>query len=223
MEFKLLWKDPKQNDEEGISSYGIEKVFPSSFFMIVIGKPGSGKTTIIEEMLLNTALLNEKFDYILIFSPYKLKNIPDVVENENFFQILDIEVLFNKISSINNNENAQNLLIILDDYVGYIHKMISDPRLVSLFYNRRHILKKGVISIIITSQKFILIPPQIRTCINSMIIFQLNQSEYQSIRKDVCAWLDIPRINKLLQNQYDFITFNLKDGYLYKNFKDRIL
>ena len=42
------------------------------------------------------------------------------------------------------------MLVIFDDLVSEINKN-DDPRLTSLIFNRRHLLKKGTISIIMTS------------------------------------------------------------------------
>lgn len=37
--------------------------------MLVVGKPGSGKTTVIREMLTSKAFYKKKFDHVLLVSP----------------------------------------------------------------------------------------------------------------------------------------------------------
>jgi ABC-type lipoprotein export system ATPase subunit len=43
------------------------------FFMVVVGKPGSGKTTIVERLLTRPGGYAGKFDYTFLVSPSKNK------------------------------------------------------------------------------------------------------------------------------------------------------
>ena len=42
---------------------------------MIVGKPGSGKTELLKQLLINTKLYNNFFDRVYIFSPYE---IPDL-------------------------------------------------------------------------------------------------------------------------------------------------
>lgn len=56
------------------------KILESSFLTLIVGKPGSGKTHLIEELLLNEDFYYKKFDKILVITPQsigKLKLPPD--------------------------------------------------------------------------------------------------------------------------------------------------
>jgi len=180
IEFKILGKNANKNkkENEGLQNLKFPEIFSNSFFMLLIGKPGSGKSTLIEEMLLNPSFLNQHFDKLLIFSPYPLTNIA-CEKNVNYFNELNIAVIFSCIQKLNERENIEknyiNFLIVFDDYISEIRKEAYVPSFTSLFYNRRHLVTNGCISIIMTSQKFTVTPPQIRPCINTLVIFQLNQ------------------------------------------------
>jgi hypothetical protein len=68
------------------------------------------------------------------------------------------------------------MLIVMDDIVSQI-KGNNSPKFVDLFYNRRHRLSDGVINIIVTSQKWNMIPPFIRTILNMVISFPLAKQQ----------------------------------------------
>lgn len=225
IQFNILGKSNLQEKslKEGIKDLSFPEVFPQSFFMLIVGKPGSGKTTIIEEILLNSAFLNNKFDYVLIFSPYPFSNI-DLKKDENFFSTFDLAIVYSIIDKINNNDKDKyvNMLVVFDDFISEIRKEATNPKFTRIFYNRRHLIKNGCISFIMTSQKFVVTPPQIRPCINVIVLFQLNASEYSCLKKDVCSWIDMKFIGNLLKNLYDFIYINIANGNMYLNLKTKI-
>lgn len=69
--------------------------------MLIIGKPGSGKSTILQELLLNSELLKDKFTSIIIFSPTKLEYL-DLKEGENWFLDFSLDKIFETIEILNN-------------------------------------------------------------------------------------------------------------------------
>jgi len=78
----------------------------------------------------------------------------------------------------------KNILILLDDVVSDIKQGEHDTSLMKLFYNRRHIVANGTVSIVIVSQKFTSIPQKIRVNSNWLILFRLNPVEFDSVWKD---------------------------------------
>ena len=224
--FKLLGSEKlkEKKAKEGITNYKIDGIFPPSFFLLMIGKPGTGKTTLIEEMLLNDNIFNSKFDHIVVFSPNTFPNLNLELE-KNYFKIFELDVLFNILNLLSQKSEKseyKNVLIILDDMVADIKKKQYDPLLLKLFFNRRHIIKNGCISILMTTQKFIITPPNIRPCINALIMFQLNSSEYSSLKNDVCSWIDFKLVTNSLNNAYDFFYINLINGDIYKNLQNKL-
>jgi len=226
IEFKLLGNSNLKDDQkaEGIKDLYDENIFPSSFFMVLIGKPGSGKSTIIEEMLLNTQLLNNKFDHILVHSPYPLKNI-ECIEGENYFNKLDFEFLFNTFNELNNRKEIDkyvNMLLIFDDMVATIKENKQNQLFLQLFYNRRHLIKNGCISVMLTTQKFLVIPSAIRPCINIIVLFQINASELTALKQDIVSWIDFKKISQKITNSFDFLYINLVNGFIYYNLQEKI-
>ena len=70
------------------------------FLMIIAGKPGSGKTHLLQEMLNNEDLYKDKFNDIFIFSPSFAKmNVK--IPLQNFKSTFDLDWLFDKLQEIN--------------------------------------------------------------------------------------------------------------------------
>lgn len=62
------------------------------------------------------------------------------------------------------------MLIVMDDIISQIPKSHPNP-LQTLFYNRRHLLKDGCISIIFTTQKYTTTPKWLRDCTTGIFVF----------------------------------------------------
>lgn len=195
-------------------------VLDNNFVLFIIGKPGSGKTTILQEMLLNPKLLNKKFDYILIFSPspFNELGLNEKEQEEIIIKSFDLEALYRKIDEINKeNKNNINFLIIFDDFISYFKKKNYLMKLTNLFFNRRHLLKNnGIISIILISQRYMNIPSFARTCCSCLLYFKLQSKEYKAIKDEHMPWINIKEME--INNLYDFFFINLSTGKSYKNF-----
>lgn len=119
----------------------------------------------------------------MIISP---SEFPSLRNGDNSNKSLDIQWLFNKLSEIKdkNISHAFNVLIIFDDVASQIKDLEKDTLLNNLFLNRRHILPGGVISIIIVTQKYNLVPLRFRTVATSLILFDINNKEFECIRNE---------------------------------------
>lgn len=78
----------------------------------------------------------------------------------------------------------KNVLIVFDDMVGDIKKNEFNPEQLKLFLNRRHLIHNGMVSIIILSQKYSLVPSRIRSNCNWMICFRLNPKDVEFVYQD---------------------------------------
>jgi septin family protein len=76
-------KSAKSSVEEGVRLSEQEKEYLLPHFtMLVVGKPGSGKTTVIRNLMTSKMFYKKKFDHVLIVSPSANKmEIPVPKEN----------------------------------------------------------------------------------------------------------------------------------------------
>lgn len=212
----------KNNDKEK-TKIG-DQLSDLNFCLGIIGKPGCGKTSVIEEMLLNNELLCDKFDYIFIFSPTKFPNL-NCILNTNWFNVYDKEKLFAIIKELNslNLEKKNNVLFIFDDFVSSIRKNRNDESFLKFIFNRRHLLKNDAcISIIVTSQRYMVFPINLRTVFTAIITFKLTDKDYKILREDCLGIITREFLCAHLKLDYDFLYININNNFICKNFLEKI-
>ena len=70
VENAYVFKPSQKEIIDGIKLTGEQEEFLLPHFnMLVVGKPGSGKTTITVQLLTNAKLYGNKFDFIFVVSP----------------------------------------------------------------------------------------------------------------------------------------------------------
>lgn len=157
-----------------------------NFFMLICGRPGSGKTTLILNLIAKRGkMYNKKFDKIFLFSPSlsTMANNPfEDLPDEQVFQELSEEDLEVSVASI--KDSGEKVLFILDDVVNDIKKSAGiQNTLTKMLMNRRHLAGAGgSTSWIISSQVYNKIPAPIRKTASHIIIFHTkNKKELDTI------------------------------------------
>ena len=146
-----------------------------NFFMLICGRPGSGKTTLILNLICKRGkMYNRKFDRIYIFSPSltTMKGNPfECIPEEQIFTELSVPDIEGVLAEI--SDSGEKVLFILDDVVNDIKKSASLQTLVSkMLMNRRHLAGAGgSTSFIITTQVYNKLPAPIRKTASHIIIY----------------------------------------------------
>lgn len=216
-----------------------EKIKPpfknTSFFYIIVGKPQSGKTTLLINMLTNKEIYKKVFDKILICMPSNsrksLKN--DIFEDlplDQQFETIS-EDLYNKIvknkedfEQIKEEEKQKKLksrtrhqLLILDDVTAYLKDQDNQTILTELSTNRRHLN----LSIIVLVQFLRSIPRPIRLLATDVIFFKSSNNLDTNILREEYANLEKPVFDALTRFVFDkdhtFLWINKNDEIYYKN------
>ena len=69
--------------------------------------------------------------------------------------------------------------------VADIKKNENNPLLAQLIMNRRHLIFNGMISILMVSQKYSLIPARLRSNASWLVFFKLNPLDVENINRDM--------------------------------------
>ena len=210
-----------------------------SFAFLIVGQPGSGKTTLWNSLLLshptkkkpNTPKFMYKlFDHIYLISP-SLQTLPLNKLNLNpdrmFNQYTD-ELLEDILELEKDGENLNNLILIDDS----VRDLTKSKILCRTILNRRHCTQnndeegKAGLSIMITSQKYNMIPLALRLNMSQVIVFRTeNQKELKSIKEELMGDLTKEQQDELLKlawkDKHDFLyidAFKPKNERYYRNF-----
>ena len=183
---------------------------PKSFAMYIVGSPGSDKTNLWQSLLLSKdpRYYNRFFDLVHLISgslatlPKKVTNaLPDERKSNQFSDELWTEI----VGTLRIGENTNNLLI-LDDVVK---DMKRSKTLSKVFLNRGHCThdegqdKNGGLSIMVTNQKYTLLPLEQRTACSHAILFKsANRQEFDRIREDITFDLQFSQQDALLKEAW---------------------
>jgi hypothetical protein len=156
-----------------------------NFFMLISGKPQSGKTSLILNLICKkNKVYNQRFDRIYIFSPslITLKDDPfaELPDNQKFSELTpqDLEQVLKEIS-----KSGEKILFIMDDVVNDMKKNGVLTILNKMLMNRRHLAGAGgSCSFIITTQIYNKVPITLRKTATQVILYQTkNKKEIDTI------------------------------------------
>ena len=187
------------------------------FEMLSIGKPGSGKTTFIKKMISSKKF----YDYIFLISPSAIEypEIPTPQKTTVFTTEFIIKAI-NMVNSAIGTGREGKVLIILDDCIAEIKKLNNDPKVVGLFFNRRHLLWNGRIDLIISSQKYTMLPAKFRSCITDLLIFGVSPFDMKKIIDESTMlftkreWIE--KIKQIYEKEHGALYINI-DRQLFLN------
>jgi hypothetical protein len=141
----------------------------SHFASLIIGGPGSGKTSLMIRLI--TKYYKKKFNSIYLFSG-SLKTLP-----EEFLDRLNENKIFSSLNKLERvidiiRDRNDKTLIIIDDLVADLQDKQIKKVLMNFIYNRRHI--GGGSSLMVISQKLRKIDLSIRIGFDTCYFFSIN-------------------------------------------------
>lgn len=219
-EANYVIKPPKMACDFPLSKKPIKEPFPNkSFSMLIVGKPGSGKTSFLVSVLNQSGanrIYKKVFRHIMIVSP-SLSSLPEgllegIPKNQlfdDFDDSLTEMIDANNEAYLEKPEKNYSQLLILDDVASFLKLKANVVFLNKMFFNRRH--KR--LSIILTSQYIYQVPKSVRANVSDIVLFQPTTSELETIRKEFIPM----KKDKFI----DFVRFIFRDPHdtLYINDK----
>lgn len=215
---------------KNLNKYELTKFLNRSQSSMIIGRPGSGKTSLLYALFKsdNPCLLKDVFENIYLFQPKESSNsmsdkiFHDNLPDEYLFDDLTEETLsevFNRIKSDNEDEEYEpmNHCIIVDDFTAHLR---DSPAIKKLFkeilMNRRHLH----ISIFFIVQTYKSVEPDIRKLIDNFFIYKTNKQALEQIFNEVIELPSkyiYPISNLVFDKKYNFLFFNTESKTMMKN------
>ena len=220
---KMLCDDglhPKLND------YELTKFLNSHETNLMIGRPSSGKTSLLYSFFKSPKIFKKTFHNIYLFQPSHSRasmddNIFEKIPQEQCYEELNNENLSSVIDSIKNEDKKYNNCIIFDDMTAYLKNGDVKKLLKELIFNRRH-LRTTVIFLV---QTWFSIEKDIRKLFSNIFCFRVSKQELATIMDEVVESKAkyMNEISKIVFNEpYKYLFINVNTQRLFDGFDELI-
>ena len=193
-----------------------------SFCCGLIGKAGSGKTSLMVSFLQTPKKFKKVFNKIYVFMPNSSrnsmkKNIFDVLPEDQLFEGVSYEILSEVYERLlESTEDNHKSLLVFDDVQSYLKNKEVEVNLLHIIANRRHLR----CSFFIIAQNYNKIPKNIRQSFTDIFLFNVGKEEYINIYEENIN-LSKDDFSKVL-TEYRSIKKTESNSFIYIHDKDKI-
>lgn len=210
-----------------LDHYELTSYLNSHSTNLLLGKPKSGKSSLLWSMLKDKRMLNKVFDNVYLFQPShsraSIKN--NIFKNhpkDKIFEELNYDDLDEVMDRIRGTDPNENNVIIFDDQSAYLKNKETLRLFKELIFNRRHLRT----SIYFLNQTFFSVPKELRRLFSNIFVFKVSRNEMKNLFEEVVEQDHVkelmPQISKLVFDKpYQYLFINTDNQKFYKGF-DRI-
>jgi adenylate kinase family enzyme len=206
-----------------LDDYELTKFLNTHATTLIVGKPGSGKTSMLYSFMKSKKLLAKVYDKIYLFQPEQSRQsmkdkLFDQLPEEQKFDELTIE----NLEYIKDNlDEDENIAIIFDDMGAYLKNNETKKMLKEFIMNRRHYH----ISIYFLVQTWYSIEKDIRKLFSNLFIFKCSRHEMLNITSEMIEQHN-DKINDIVKIVYDkphnFLFINVDSQRMFRGFDELI-
>lgn len=210
-----------------LDKYELTKFLNAHTTNMFIGKPRSGKTSLLFSLFENREILKKTYHRIYIFQPSPSRasmknNLFDKLPDDQLFNELNYENLEMVLDEIKASSDL-NIAVIFDDVSASLKNFDTLNLLKQLIFNRRH-LRTSVFFLV---QTWFSVPKDIRKLFSNIFVFRVNKNELKTIFdetiEDPVMNELTPTISKLVYDKpYNFMFINTDTQRIFKNFDELI-
>lgn len=212
---------------EKLNNYDLTKFMNSHETNLFIGKPKSGKTSLLYSFFKSPKLFRKVFHNIFLFQPSHSRasmkdQLFEKIPDDQKYEELNEENLNLVMDIIKCEDKKYNNCIIFDDMTAYLKNPETLKIFKELIYNRRHYRT----SIFFLVQTWYSVHKDIRKLFSNVFIFRVNKEEMRSIFEEVIEGKDKYRdeICKLVYNEpFKYLFVNLNSQRFFDGFNELLI
>jgi len=194
---------------------------------LFIGRPKSGKTSLLYSFFKSPKLLKKVFTKIYIFQPANSReSMSDKLFNklpkDQIYEELNYENLAEVMEQCKATDETECSAILFDDVGAYLKEPTILKQLKELIMNRRHLH----VSCYFLSQTFKSVPKEIRKLFSNIFIFKVSRHELNDIMDELIEQKkeDVLEISKLVFDKpFEYLFINTDSQRMFKGFDEILL
>jgi len=218
--------DKKLHDK--LDKYELTQFLNCHSMNLFVGKPRSGKTSLLHSMFQHRGLLRYCYNTVYIFQPVQSgasinDSIFDKIPEEQRYNELTLENLYEVQQKIEEDaKDGHTSCIIFDDVTAELKNKSTMKLFKQLAFNRRHLR----LSMFFLVQTYFSVPKEIRRLWTNLFIFKTSKNEMTNIFNELIEHpIDFMKpIMKMVYDQpYQFLFVNTDSQRMFKCFDEIIL
>jgi len=215
---------------EHLNNYEVTKFMNCHSINLLIGKPGSGKTSLLYSFFKGGGkkkIFKKVFHNIYLFQPNASRasmkdSIFDVLPDNKKYNELTAENLQAVMDNIKLAGPDENHAIIFDDVGSSLKNNDTKRMFKELVYNRRHLH----VSIFFLVQSYLSIEKDLRKLFTNLFVFKIAKSEMQNLFEELIEqkkeyMLDIMKF--AYDKPHQFLFINTDTGRTFKGFDEIVI
>ena len=213
---------------EKLNKYELTSFLNCHSMNLLIGKPRSGKTSLLHSMFQSRSMLRHCYNTVYLVQPVQSgasieNNIFDKLPEDQIFRELTFDNLFEiKMRIDEDAKDGHTSCIIFDDVTAQLKNKATMKLFKELAFNRRHLR----LSMYFLVQTYFSVPKEIRRLFSNLFIFKTSKNEMANIFDEIIELpIDYMRpIMKLVYDQpYQYLFVNTDSNRMFKCFDEIII
>jgi KaiC/GvpD/RAD55 family RecA-like ATPase len=206
-----------------LDNYELTSFLNNHSTTLFIGRPRSGKTSLLYSFLKSKEIFKGTFDKIFLFQPEQSRasmkdKLFDKIPDDQKYNELTIE----NLNEVEENLSEHNNVMLVDDMTAFLKNNDIKKKLKELVYNRRH----KHLSIIFLVQSYLSIEKDIRKLFSNLFIFKCSKNEMMTIWDELVEYPKeyiLPVMKLVYDKPYNYLFINTDSQRLFKNFDEIII
>ena len=213
---------------EKLNKYELTSFLNCHSMNLLIGKPRSGKTSLLHSMFQSRSMLRHCYNSVYLFQPVQSgasieNNIFDKLPEDQIFRELTFDNLYEVKCRIDEDaKDGHTSCIIFDDVTAQLKNKATMKLFKELAFNRRH----ERLSMFFLVQTYFSVPKEIRRLFSNLFIFKTSKNEMANIFDEIIE-LPIEYMRPIMKLTYDkpyqYLFVNTDSNRMFKCFDEIII